>query len=684
MDESGQHDPENATIIGPIVPTGGIDDGTAPLPIEDIEALDTPDDEGGRINVSWTVNLEDDCSWYTIYATPVVSDEPPVWADDADIARIVVPCSFRNSDSNTMEVIIDEIGGAYLIDLMPYWITVVASDNWANVDHFNVTWVQAFSVQNTVGVDPPPRVEDLQAWDHPDDDGTAVDVQWAPSTVNDFDFYVVWASEHPVDNVAFKWMECEEDPSSCGLLVIQQQRQTWNGQMNIVLEKALYGGNTLEEATASDIIPNQPIWVTVTIHDIKGNAFLTSLGDHMTLVTPIDNSGDVIAPDRLLEPEVQDRPDDTGNALLVSFSASEASDLDHYAIYADTIPFGEVGAREPAMIVNRDGSQQGQGGFGGGPGGGRQADTMGNEDVQDVVLTRLSNGQNIEPGVMVWVAVVPVDSSDNAWLNNLNVGKASAVDDSLLDPGLHLPEITGIQAAWNQDGTGITVTWDESIDAQVVGYIVHLSSEVFEDVRYAEYELDLVQGTRLTIIADEFDPLLDINGTWYVSVVASDGEVTRFGVSPITVDAWDPNNSNSDVEIDEEGLGEWWDNMSAVEMALMAVLTLMIILLSMIIIGRLRKANYDPMDHATPNWELQVDDWGGDNFETTMEPEADFGDTLMPAATTIRETTTQSPSRMTTTVPDEDLESLAGDLLGETETKDSADPFGLDDLLDEI
>ena len=30
VDESGQHDPENATIIGPIVPTGGIAAGTAP------------------------------------------------------------------------------------------------------------------------------------------------------------------------------------------------------------------------------------------------------------------------------------------------------------------------------------------------------------------------------------------------------------------------------------------------------------------------------------------------------------------------------------------------------------------------------------------------------------------------------------------------------------------------------
>ena len=67
-----------------------------------------------------------------------------------------------------------------------------------------------------------------------------------------------------------------------------------------------------------------------------------------------------------------------------------------------------------------------------------------------------------------------------------------------------------------------------------------------------------------------------------------------------------------------------------------------------------------------------------------------FEDTLIPAATTIREATPpptgtpSSPTRTNPTVTDDDLESLAGDLLGKTETKDSADPFGLDDLLDEI
>ena len=459
--------------------------------------------------------------------------------------------------------------------------------------------------------------------------------------------------------------------------------------MNIVLESALYGGNSLEESTASDIIPNQPIWVTVTIHDVKGNAFLTNLNNHMVLVTPIDNSGDVIAPDRLAAPLVVDRPNDSGDALLVSFDESDASDLDQYEIYADTIPFTDVGSRTPAMIVERDGSAPDQPGGPNSdvrPGGGRQADVS-EGSIQDIVLTRLSNGQNIQPGTMIWVAVVPIDSSGNAWTSELNVATATPIDDSQTDPGLHLPEISGISASWNEDRDEITVEWTQSNDPKVVGYIVHLNPEFYEDVRQAFYEFDMVQGTRSTVspmplpAEDRNNPAaFDLNGTWYVSVVAYDGEVTRFGVVPVVVEDWTPGNDNTEVEIDEEGSGEWWDNLSAMEVALIALLTAMILLLSMVIIGRMRKSNYNPLDYATPNWELQNEDWSDDSYATPMAPEVDFGETLMPAADSIRTTSMPAPAPQNN-VPMDDLESLAGDLLDAPMNTKSDDPFNLDDLL---
>ena len=162
--------------------------------------------------------------------------------------------------------------------------------------------------------------------------------------------------------------------------------------------------------------------------------------------------------------------------------------------------------------------------------------------------------------------------------------------------------------------------------------------------------------------------------------MAYDGEVTRFGVTPVPVDDWSSNSADSGVEIDEEGSGSWWESLSVGEIALIAMLSLLIFLLSMVIVGRLRKSNFDPLEHATPNWELQVEDWGGDNYAATMEPEINFEETLMPAATSIRETPPPS-SISSTRVPDEDLESLAGDLLDNPASNGSDDPFDLDDLL---
>ena len=64
-----------------------------------------------------------------------------------------------------------------------------------------------------------------------------------------------------------------------------------------------------------------------------------------------------------------------------------------------------------------------------------------------------------------------------------------------------------------------------------------------------------------------------------------------------------------------------------------------------------------------------------------MEPEVNFADTLVPAATSIR--TTSPPPGLNTpaTTSVDDLESLAGDLLGESDNKDSVDTSFLDDLL---
>ena len=77
VDEAGQSSINNATIIGPVVTAGGLDDGIPPAPITGTTAFDVPNDEGGRINVTWNANTEEDCTYYAVYALPASGLQPP-------------------------------------------------------------------------------------------------------------------------------------------------------------------------------------------------------------------------------------------------------------------------------------------------------------------------------------------------------------------------------------------------------------------------------------------------------------------------------------------------------------------------------------------------------------------------------------------------------------------------------
>ena len=47
-----------------MVTAGGLDDGIPPMPIIGTTAIDVPNDEGGRINVGFKANTEEDCTYY--------------------------------------------------------------------------------------------------------------------------------------------------------------------------------------------------------------------------------------------------------------------------------------------------------------------------------------------------------------------------------------------------------------------------------------------------------------------------------------------------------------------------------------------------------------------------------------------------------------------------------------------
>ena len=667
VDEAGQHDPANATIVGPVVPTGGVDDGIPPASVEDINAYDTPDDEGGMITVEWTPNSESDCAWHTVMVRPVRADEddthPPANALDFLNSTIVADCESGMAN-------ISDWGGLALEDNVLYWITVVAFDVWGNGDLENVTIVQASPERNMFGSDPPPRLENLSAWDHPDDDGRAVDITWDASEVMDFGYYVVWASDHPVDDLTALYPICRDDLTACGATVLDRQYSIDGGSMHVAvtITTAIYGGGSVVNGTPAIIHPNIPLYVTVTAHDLLDSAFLTNLPS--VVVTPIDNRDDIIPPDRLDTPVVSDFPDDDGTAVYVEFTQSSASDLDHYEVYADIIKFTSTGPRQPAMILGRD------------------------VDLP-FTLTNISNGESIMSGIPIYVAIVPVDSGGNAHRDQLNVGDGRAVDNSDEDPGAHLPDVD-FSVSWTKYGESIEVEWVPLTATNIRGYRIYVSEERFEMTGEAALLKEGIIGTYWELDEWQQDVPFDNTTEWHVAVVAFDGEDWKHAVRSKEIKAFDSTPSEedtSDTPPSVAGIGDL--------LTLNNILSVMLMLAIMTIIFMMVRSRRDRRDNQA--WELVTGAWGlpqdredsswsdtGESFGTPAVADVDLEGTLMPAASTIhaeQEQESKAPIPPTRdTAPTEAsarLADLASDLFDEPPKEDKKDD-DLDSLIDDL
>lgn len=554
VDEAGQSDIVNATIVGPVVTAGGLDDGIPPSPITGTSAIDVPNDEGGRLNVSWEKNLEEDCTYYAVYALPASGWQPPSTVEGW-------PVSAYTSDCETTSVIIDSLGTSGLVDGTVYWIGVVAFDDWGNSDVDNVLIVEATPESDFTGVAvAPDRVTGLNAWDHFPDDGSAIDIRWNRSSAEDFNFYTVWISEYPLDNVTILWELCRDSPISCGLLTVDQRQFGADFQLELTATKALYGNN-IESLIVDDIQPMVPLYVTVTIHDIGGNVYLDQLSDHMVLVTPIDNRGDVSPPDRILPAVLTDRPDDSGDAMYIDFQASDASDIAEYLIYAviDTpVLLERIEDLQPALVIDR-------------------------EDFLPVLLTQFSaydseESPNLVPNRRIYISVVAVDSSGNAWTDNLATSWIELKDELSADPCPECPDVSGIRANWNSAGTLIEVTWDASDNPLYGTYHAYVSEDSFDDTRNATL---VKAGMRDTIlILNEFEdaPLLR-EETYWIEIVTFDGEIHTFYADPIEIPPWSEATFGTDQSDDDSAGDSWVERVIAGDMNMvLAILSVIMIL----------------------------------------------------------------------------------------------------------
>ena len=568
VDEAGQYDPANVTIVGPVVTAGGLNDGIAPSPITGTNAIDAPNDEGGRILVTWDPNQEEDCSYHVIYILPASGWTAPTSVDGWPVASFVPDCS-------TGETIIDSIGNSTLDNEIVYWVGVVAVDDWGNQNLEDVLVADTTTYSDfdsSMEGTPPERVSGLQAWDHPEDEGTAIDVSWERSSADDFSHYTIWVSDYPLDDLTEVSSSCESS-GQCSLTTIDQRQIGNSPRLEVTITNALYGTDAAS-LSMSGIFPDVPLYVAVTVHDISGNVILTGLEEHIALVTPIDNRGDRSPPDRIPAPTLEDRSPDSGDGVFVSFQASNAEDIGEYWIYAVTgSPFDSTDGLDPAIVLDRT-------------------------EWGEILLETVSGGQPIQPDLPMWVAVVAVDSSGNAWLENLDTSMISPVDEASQDPGIHLPLVAEVIVYWDESDSSIEVLWKSSDDPQVLSYSIYASNLEFSDTREA-----ILVASSITSSNASFDSIgpspVDPSTPYWLAVVASDGGVHRFAVDSIRVYPLSELSTGGEGSDLPGNRSSWYDQLVEGDLNMfIALISAMMVILGLVLIIR-------PKERAAPKpWEM--------------------------------------------------------------------------------
>ena len=582
VDEAGQENLSNVTVVGPVVPTGELNDNDAPDPITGTTVGDAPDDEGGRLVVSWDLSTADDCAFYTVYMKQgdhTATDGASASVDGFAQAAVINPC-----DENS--TIVSSLDGVPLIDGQIYTVGIVAYDVWLNGNTDDVLLVAAAPLQNIIGQGgTPPRITSLMAFDHPDDDGSAIDVVWEPSTVEDFASYTVWISNAPVEDLSTAYAAFGSNPQACGCFSFNKQwidERTNPIQLTLSTALVVPEGGSLADGVPGLIQADVEYFVAVTVHDLRGNVHLTDLTQ--VSVTPIDNINDNTAPDRLTDLSLTDRPNDNGRALLLDFELSEADDVATYHVFAATYNFsGEVGqqgdlSNDPLNIASLE----------------RAPDLP-------LVIDVVADDAPVIPGQAIWVAVVVVDSSGNAHTDMLTMVSASATDEGITDPGVYLPDIAKVNAEWFEQ-TSIFVEWEHSVDANVRGYHIYLSDEMFTTTDDATKVGQTVSANSLLITNDVFEGLNNATA-YYIGVVPYDDTVAKSTVESVKLNPLDGSGATTDGVSDD---GPFTLESLLTTPNLIAAGMVLIVVMLLVLIVRAR----GNASRRSKNWELQEATWG--------------------------------------------------------------------------
>jgi len=588
-DDSGQEDLMNPLIIGPVVPTGGLNDNTAPPKMENVAAIDTPDDDGGRITVSWDINPAEDCTFYAVFIRLSSGNFDGETIPSASVANSEYSQAKIIDDCSETSTTVTSIDGVALQDGQAYYVGIVAYDDWLNANLDDVDLVQVTPLRNTAGSGTTPdRVGAVNAFDHPDDDGTAIDVIWSISDADDFSHYIVWAADRPISDLSIAWAAFGDDEGKCACLKINKQ---WidedRNPIELSISTALYGGDSIVDATPQLIKPDIELFVVVTVHDFAGNVYLTDLPQ--ASVIPINNLQDVIPPAPLETLELYDRPNDDGSALLLDFELSEASDVANYEIYAatwsfDAVGMGSTGPATPVAVLSR---------------------------LPELPLTIeiVAGDTPVIAGQEIWVIVVVRDTAGNAQEIDLVSVSAQSIDDGVDDLGGYLDEIEDIVLSWNSE-KNILVEWGHSSDPSVRGYRVYISNTDFSSNSEADFVAEVKASNSFLITPNNYDPLVNTSA-WYIAVTPFDDLFEREEVDAMMLDVFGKKNAEGDGGQDAVNDNKFSSLLTTPNLLAAGLLAIALLLLVAIVRSRGgQRGRNQTLELQEATWGIQDDDWG--------------------------------------------------------------------------
>ena len=199
-----------------------------------------------------------------------------------------------------------------------------------------------------------------------------------------------------------------------------------------------------------------------------------------------------------------------------------------------------------------------------------------------VLLTEFSaHGDDLAnplvPNRRIYVAVVAVDSSGNAWMDKLASTWIELSDELSADPCPECPDVSGIRANWNAAGSLIEVNWDNEEDPIYANYYAFVSLVPFDDTRDATLVKSGIRDTIL--ILNEFNgSMIDRDETYWIEIVTYNGQVHTYYADPVEVLPWKESNFGTNQPGDETSGESWVDRILAGEMN-MAIIALSVVML---------------------------------------------------------------------------------------------------------